>query len=527
MAEYTFDVAKLKNGDMMRVEIEKEAVVLARVEGQIIAFGGKCTHYEAPLEDGVLHGYTVMCPWHHACFDIRTGERLEPPALEDLPSYEVREENGKATVAFPHNNVTQPQGRTAPNAEQSFVIVGGGAAGDYAAETLRREGYTGKLILISSVPEAPIDRPMLSKDYLNNGDEKRGDVPLRDEKWYAERDIALLRNATVTRIDPGAHTVTLDTGATLTYDKLLLATGAEPLPLDAPGSDLGNVYLLRNFADSTTIIRAADTHKHAVVIGGSFIGMEVAYSLRDGHGIAVTVVAQEKIPFEKVMGDKVGKFIQKKHESHGVKFRLGAEVESLIGEDGQVTGVRLKDGEVIPADFVVIGVGVKPATGFLKSAGLDMDEKDGSLKVSATLQTSDPDIFAAGDIARWDDGSKKGMRVEHWRLAQQHGMVAARNMLGQGEDFNKHVPFFWTTQWKVEFRYVGHAEEWDEIIYRGKPETGKYLAFYLKKGKLLAASGSEYDPEMDAIEFMMREGIKLTPDQMRDEKYDLVAALNK
>lgn len=524
MTEHTFDVAKLADGEMMRVEIEQKPVVLTRVDGKIIAFGGKCSHYDAPLEKGVLHGYTIMCPWHHSCFDIRTGERLEPPGLNDIPSYEVREENGRATIAFPHTNATQPQGRAAPNAEQTFIIVGGGAAGESAAEELRREGFTGRIIMISNVPETPVDRPNLSKDYLD-GHAKPEWMPLRSEKWYADRDIDLQRNTNVIGIDAKTHTVRLDTEVVLTYDKLLLATGGKPRKLDLPGFDLEGVFTLRTMADSNTIIEAAEEGKRAAVIGGSFIGMEVAASLQGGRGVSVTVIERSEVPFAPVLGERIGRALQKRHEENGVQFRLGANIEKLTGENGKVTGVQLKGGEVIPADFVVVGVGVEPVTDYVALSGLEMFEKDQSVRVNAQLQTSDPDIYAAGDIARWDDGSKTGTRVEHWRLAQQHGMVAARNMLGQTEDFNRHIPFFWTNQWKFNLRYVGHATEWDEIIYRGEPESADFIAFFVAKGKLLAAVGAKHDPDMDAIEFMMRDGIKLTPEQMRDEKYDLVKAI--
>jgi apoptosis-inducing factor 3 len=520
MAEYKFEISHLRDGEMMRVEIEGKPVVLACAEGQYYAFGGQCPHYSAPLEKGVLKGHSLMCPWHHACFDIRSGQRLEPPALNDLRHYAVSAQDGQATVTFPHDNTLDPQGITNPDEKQSFVIIGGGAAGETAAEELRRGGFPGKIVIISSVPETPVDRPNLSKDYLD-GHAKPEWMPLRSENWYAAHGIELRLNTHVIGIDTQAHTVKLNDGSTLQYHKLLLASGAIPRRLSVPGADLEGIYTLRSVDDANAIIEAAGEGKQAVIVGASFIGMEVAAALGSGRGVAVTVVGLETVPFAQIVGEKVGRVFQKVHEENGVKFRLSSEIGRFMGENGHVVGVELKSGETLPADFVVVGVGVIPATDFLKDSGLKLNDRDQSVLVDAYLQTSDSDIYAAGDIARWDDGSEKGMRIEHWRLAQQHGMVAARNMLDQRENFNQHVPFFWTNQWKFGIRYIGHASAWDEIIYRGEPETQKFIAFYLAGGKLLAAAGHGRDRDMAAIEFILRDEIALTPDQMRDENFDL------
>ncbi len=521
MSEHRFE-ARLGNGEMRGVEIEGKPVVLACVDGQYYALGGKCTHYGGPLDKGVLRGYTLMCPWHHACFDIRSGQRLEPPALNDVPHYPVRVENGQLIVTFPHDNQTEPQGKADPGDQRTFLIVGGGAAGEAAAEELRRSGFKGTIVMDSAVPDGPVDRPNLSKDYLD-GHAKPEWIPLRGDDWYAARDIELHLNTRVLRVDPKAHTVTLDSGTTVRYDKLLLATGAIPRRLPVPGMDLKGVYTLRTLEDASAIIEAAEQGKRAVVIGSSFIGMEVAASLGSGRGVSVTVVGMEAAPFDRILGERIGRVFQKEHEDNGVQFRLSTSVERLIGENGRVTGVQLKGGEILPADFVVVGVGVAPATEFLKDSGLKLNDKDKSVLVNSQLQTSDPDIYAAGDIARWDDGSETGKRVEHWRLAQQHGLVAARNMLGQGEDFNQHVPYFWTNQWKFGLRYVGHADRWDEIIYRGKPEDQDFAAFYVDNGKLVAAAGHNHDRDMDAVEFILRDRLAVTPAQLRDENFDLVA----
>ncbi|MFO7323815.1 MAG: FAD-dependent oxidoreductase [Chloroflexota bacterium] len=522
MAEHNLGPAEsfLKDGEMKRVELEGKPLVIARVGGEYFAVGGNCSHYGAPLDKGVLKGHTLMCPWHHACFDIRTAARVEPPALNDLARYPVRVDDGALIVSLPHTNEREPQGRATEPGRQ-IVIVGGGAAGNAAAEELRRLGYPGRIIIVSAASSVPVDRPNLSKDYLA-GEAQEDWIPLRSAAWYEQRDIDLRLNTRVARIDPQARQVWLENGESLSYEKLLLCTGGVPRRLNAPGADLQNIYTLRTLPDAEAIIKAAENSRRAVIIGASFIGMEVAASLRKGREIEVTVVGLESTPFEHVLGREIGQLFQREHEANGVRFRLNAEVAGFEGENGRVTGVRLKNGDLLPADFVVVGIGVRPATDFLKDSGLALEERDGSVLVDTALRTSAPDIFAAGDIARWEqDGDTT--RIEHWRAAQQQGIVAARGMFGQPGDINAHVPFFWTNQWGLSLRYVGHATKWDGIVFRGSPEERQFIAFYVQDGRLRAAAGMKHDRDMDAIEFILRDRLPLTPEQMRDPSFDLVA----
>lgn len=513
----------LQNAEMRRIELEGKPVILARVQGEYYAFGAKCTHYGAPLNEGVLKGHSLICPWHHACFDIRSGLRLEPPALNDLPHFPVHIENGFVTVTIPHDNETEPQGKAHPAESRHFVIVGGGAAGNAAAEELRRAGFVGRITVISAAPDVPVDRPNLSKDYLD-GHAKPEWVPLRSQDWYAARDIELLLDTSVTRVDPKAHTVYTSQGASVHYDQLLLATGGIPRQLKGiPGVELNGIYYLRTLEDAGRIIQAATDGKRAVIIGASFIGMEVAASLAGGRSVAVTVVAPEEVPFRRILGDDIGRMFQREHEQNGVQFRLGDGVTGFRGQNGQVRTVELKSGESLGADFVVIGVGVVPATDFLLNSGLLLNEQDHSLWVDRHLKTRFADVYAAGDIARWDDGSDQGVRIEHWRVAQQQGIVAAHNMLGENQIIDHRVPFFWTNQWKLTLNYVGHAPMWDEIIYwGGTPERRKFIAFYVRGSKLQAAAGCGYDAELDAIELILRDQMPLSLDQMRDPSFDLI-----
>lgn len=524
MAEHRVGSAAtlLKDGEMTRLELEGKPVVVVRAEGEYYAFGGNCPHYGAPLNEGVLKGHALICPWHHACFDVRTAVRLEPPTLNDLARFPVRLDGNDVIVTLPHDNERQPQGKRDPEDGRHFIIIGGGAGGNAAAEELRRAGYRGAITILSAAETPPVDRPNLSKDYLA-GEAEPDWIPLRDKQWYAERDIDLRLKTTVTGIDTTAHTVTLFNGEMLHYHKLLLATGGIPRDLTGlPGGKLENILTLRTLADSDRILERAKQGQRAVVIGASFIGMEVAASLAKGQKLAVKVTAPERVPFEKVLGDRVGKMFLDEHSKNGIEFRLGEQVEAFEGEQGKVTGVRLKGGDVLPADFVVVGIGVRPATDFLKASGLRMSEKDNSIEADETLQTSDSDVYAAGDIAHYatPDGRE---RIEHWRTAQQHGIVAGRNLLGSGEDVNQRVPFFWTNQWDIKLRYVGHATEWDEIIYRGDPAEQEFIAFYVREGRLKAATGMGHDRDLDALEFILKDGMALTPNEMANEQFDLVA----
>jgi len=510
----------LQEGQMQHFELEGKPVLLARVDGQYFATSDKCTHYGGPLHEGVLRGNTVMCPWHHACFNVRTGAMVEPPALNDLPHYPVRITDGSLFVTLPHDNETNPQGKADPAVTQTIVIVGGGAAGNAAAETLRRAKFTGKIVMLSAVPDIPVDRPNLSKDYLD-GHAKPEWMPLRSGDWYAQRDIELRLNTRVTHIDFAKHMVHTDQNESLHYDKLLLATGGVARQLrNTPGADLKGIYTLRSMADADAIIQAVGQGKRGVIVGSSFIGLEVAASLAGGRGASISVVAPEKVPFEHILGSEIGQMLQHEHEANGVQFYLEDGVTGFKGKNGAVNQVELKSGKKVDADFVIVGIGVSPATDFLSDSGITLDEKDHSVRVNNQLQSNQPDVYAAGDIARWGEGS--GTRIEHWRVAEQHGMIAAHNMLGQLDVVDTHVPFFWTTQWKVTLNYVGHAAQWDEIIYRGKPQDKKFIAFYVKDGRLQAAVGCNHDQELVALELILQHKLPLTTNQMRDESFSLV-----
>jgi NADPH-dependent 2,4-dienoyl-CoA reductase/sulfur reductase-like enzyme/nitrite reductase/ring-hydroxylating ferredoxin subunit len=506
----------LQNGQMKQFEVAEQAIVLAKIDNEYFAFGASCTHYGASLDRGALRGYTVMCPWHHACFDIRTGARLEPPALSGVNAYPVHIEDGQVVVELEPVQAPEPE---KTGGGQTFIIVGGGAAGQSGAEELRKRGFAGQIIILNASGNFPVDRPNISKEYLA-GDAKPEWMPLHEESWYEEQQIDLRRNTRVTNVNLNEQSVTTDDGITLHYDKLLLASGSHPRELGkVPGADLANIFTLREQIDADRIIKQSQSGQKAVIVGASFIGMEVAYSLAS-RGMNITVIGLENVPYETILGKEVGQLFQQAHEKNGVQFRLDNAVEKYEGQDGRVTGVTIKNGETLPADFVVLGVGVTPTTDFLSDSGITVHDSDHSVMVNEQLQTSNIAVYAAGDIARYPYNGDT-VRIEHWRVAQQQGMVAARNMLGLPDDMDTHIPFFWTNQWDIYLRYVGFAKEWDEIAYRGDPASGKFIAFYLANDRLLAAAGSGYDRELDAIEFSLIHDIPITPEQMRDPNFDL------
>ncbi len=466
----------LPDGGMLAGRFEGEDVLLARRGDEVFAVGSACTHYHGALADGLRVGDTVRCPLHHACFNLRTGEALAAPALDPLPCWRVEQSGGKV---FLRGKLAQPARRRTPAAAspESVLIVGGGAAGLAAAVMLRREGYDGPVTLLSADADPPCDRPNLSKDYLA-GTAQEDWIPLRPPEWYAERRINLVLDARVSAIDAGQKRVQVQGGEPRGYGALLLATGAEAVRIEVPGAKPSQLHYLRSFADSKAIVATAGTAQRALVVGASFIGLEVAASLRT-RGLQVHVVAPDREPLERVMGPQVGAFIRKLHEAQGVVFHLGQTVQRFDGHKAMLSG-----GSSVDADFVVLGVGVRPALALAEQAGLALDR---GVSVDQCLRTSAPDIYAAGDIARWPDRhTGDRIRVEHWVVAERQGQAAAQNILGRNRRFDA-VPFFWSQHYDVTLRYVGHAESWDAIDIDGTLDAGaSFAATYRRGGRALA-----------------------------------------
>lgn len=514
------DVATIPESGMLLGQVCGEAVLLVRRGEEFFAIGATCTHYGAPLVDGLLVDNTIRCPWHHACFRLDTGEVERAPALCSVPVWRVEYVRGaarqykpveqEASIVYvreklqpaPRSIATTPDAYGAP---QSIVIVGSGGAGNAAALMLRDEGYAGTITMLSADDSPPYDRPNLSKGTLaGTGDAMV--TPPYTRAFYREHGIDLRLNTRVTHIDTAHKRVELVGGGSCDYDALLLATGADPVHLDLPGADLPHVHYLRTQADCNALIAGAKAAKRVVVIGASFIGLEVAASLR-ARDLAVDVVGRETIPMEKVLGTDVGGFICRLHEQHGVTFHLGASPASI-----DATGVTLDNGKRLDADLVVIGVGVKPNIALAQQAGLAVDR---GVNVDEYLQTSVPGIYAAGDIARWPDRlTGESIRVEHWVVAERQGQTAARNMLGRRELFDA-PPFFWTEQYDFGLAYVGHAAPFDEVRIDGDLEQRDCKISYLRGGKQLAVAVIHRDlaglHEEVAFERIIADRIKNVP----------------
>lgn len=473
--------ATLVDGAPLRGHVGgKEAIMVRRGE-MVHIVGAYCSHYHAPLADGLVVDDEIRCPWHHACFRLRDGVAIRAPAFDALRVWRSERVGDQVFARERTTPVEAPAAISAPGVGQPgrMVIVGSGAAGFAAALTLRKEGYGGVIEIVSADRDAPYDRPNLSKDYLA-GIARPDWLPLRPAEWYREKDVRLTAGRRVVQLDTAGKRLTLDDGARIDFDRLLLATGADPVRPPLPGADLPHVHYLRTRTDSDALIAACADVRRVAVIGASFIGLEVAAALR-ARGLETHVIAPEATPMVRILGPALGAHIRALHEAHGVIFHL-EDVATQIDP----AGLTLRSGGRIDAGLVVIGVGVRPALTLAEQAGLAIDR---GVVVDAFLRTSAPDIYAAGDIARWPDKrTGEGVRVEHWVVAMRQGQTAARNMLGGAERFEA-APFFWSQHYDQTIGYVGHAPGWDRLEMSGDPAAVDCaVTFYQGARKLAVAT---------------------------------------
>jgi NADPH-dependent 2,4-dienoyl-CoA reductase/sulfur reductase-like enzyme/nitrite reductase/ring-hydroxylating ferredoxin subunit len=487
------DIEGLGENSPLLGQVDGEAVILIRQGENIFATGASCTHYGGPLAEGLVVGETIRCPWHHGRFSLRSGEAEGGPPLNPIPCFLVQRKGGGVRVDRKRDvdfRVSCPQN------PGSVVIIGAGAAGAACADMLRNKGYGGLVTLVGDEEPGPVDRPNLSKDYLA-GTAPEDWIPLRSREHYESINVELVIGDPAVRIDPAAHEATLRSGRVLRYGALLLATGAEPRSLSIEGAELPHVRRLRTLADSRAIITRAERVKRCVVIGSSFIGLEVAASLRH-RGLEVAVVGRDAVPLEKVLGIEFGRCIQNIHEQNGVRFLLGATPQT-IREDR----VEFSNGQSIEAELVVLGIGVAPRTALAESSGLTVDN---GVIVDENLCTSARDIYAAGDIARYPDRiSGERVRIEHWVVAERQGQAVARTMLGIGHAF-RDVPFFWSQHYDAVISYVGHASSWDGLEVRGDLAARQGCAIYRKKGRVVAVATMGRDRVSLAVEAALEHG---------------------
>jgi len=476
--------SEISDGGMLLGHVDGEAVLLAKRGSELFAIGATCTHYNGPLAEGLIVDDTVRCPWHHACFSLRTGEAIRAPALNPVSCFRVEENGSKIFVR--EKIERSPAQQVKPDSHvRSVVIVGGGAAGNAAAEMLRRQGFTGSITMVTADDALPYDRPNLSKDYLA-GNASEDWIPLRTPEFYKEHKIEVRLGTRATAIDTVERTIALADGSHIAFDALLLATGASPVHLDIPGADLPHVHYLRTLDDSRALIAKAKDARRVVVIGASFIGLETAASLR-ARKLDVHVIGPQSRPLERVLGAELGDMVRAIHEKNGVVFHFGTTATAIDKE-----AVTLKTGERIAADLVVAGIGVRPDVAIAQGAGLAVDN---GIVVDEYLQTSAPGIYAAGDIARWPDiHSGRPIRVEHWVVAERQGQTAAINILGGRQPFDA-APFFWSQHFDVTVSYVGHAEKWDKIEIDGDPAAHDCKVTYYQDSRKLAVATVSRDLE--------------------------------
>lgn len=494
---------ELPEHGMLEVEAEGRTILLVRQNGEVSALGAHCPHYGAPLAQGLLHDGCITCPWHKSSFDATSGDLREPPSLDALPRYECRVENGNVVVLLPEQKTDRRTPAMATESRENdrriFVIVGAGAAGVAAAEMLRTLGYRGRILMLTGEESSlPYDRPSCSKGFLR-GETRDQKMLLRRAEFYQRYGIEL-RHDMAAVIDVPNRSVQLTSGEILEPDVMLLATGGTPRNLETVGAWFRGVYTLRTWEDSRRIREEAQSGRRAVIAGASFIGMETAAALIE-HGLEVTVVAPEEAPFASSLGPEVADFIQRLHAERGVRFRLGRTVKAFDGRRDQLERAVLDDGSTLDADIAVVGLGIRPTTHFVKGANLN---PDGSIDVDEHLQVREG-VFAAGDIARYPEAHLgERVRIEHWRLAQQQGRVAARNMLGHRTPFRK-VPFFWTRHYDVSVGYCGYAPEWDSTHLAGDLEERRFTAYFVRDGRIVAAAGTQVN-ELTAFGILLDRG---------------------
>jgi NADPH-dependent 2,4-dienoyl-CoA reductase/sulfur reductase-like enzyme/nitrite reductase/ring-hydroxylating ferredoxin subunit len=460
-------LSEFADGSINRAKIADVDIVIVRDGERVNAFGATCPHAGAPLAEGVLCNHRLVCPWHKATFCVRDGSLLEPPALDALTRYPVHIQGDNVLVSpAPINSLPK-----VPRLDGRLVLIlGSGAAGTSAAVALRDAGFSGRITMIGNEALEPYDRTVLSKFVL--ADMKPSDVPpLRRDAYWTDHRIQRV-DATIARVDATARRVHLADATVFNYDAAVLATGAVANVPTLPGVKLAGVHTLRNRQDAASIVAAATHGARTVIVGSSFIGLEAASALHE-RGVHVTVVSPEKVPFGRQFGPEIGAMFRRLHEANGTVFHLGAEVHGIAGTD-KADAVVLKGGERLPADFVVLGVGVSPATGFVDGV---RKARDGGILVDTTLRAADG-LYVVGDGACFPFGGDH-LRIEHWRVAQQHGRVAALNIAGQTIHYAS-VPFFWTYHFGKRFEYLGHAENWDRLHIDGDLDDQCFVALQMR-----------------------------------------------
>jgi NADPH-dependent 2,4-dienoyl-CoA reductase/sulfur reductase-like enzyme/nitrite reductase/ring-hydroxylating ferredoxin subunit len=522
------DESELKDGQMKEVSFEDGKILLSRLGDKVHATSAFCTHYGAPLAKGVLSSDgRVVCPWHGACFNVCTGDIEDAPAPMSLHSFQTQVKDGKIHVTANPANTLKANMSRQPNllatgvnsTGKGIVIVGGGSGAFHAVESLREHGYPGPITILSKETYSPIDRTKLSKALITD--------PTKIE-WRTPGDLKIkygtnLRlGVEVTSVDLEQKAVTLDGGKdTVTYDKLILASGGTPRRLPIEGAQLENVYTFRGIDDSKKVDAAAKEGKNLVMIGSSFISMELVAALSQRKLASIDVIGMEEFPFELVLGKAVGAGIMKYHESKGVKFHMSSKVEKIVPseENPNLAAGVVVNGTTLPCDFVVMGVGVAPATQFLKGSGIET-EKDGGVRVDEFLRVKTgkdtKNVYAIGDIAIYPQANGEETRIEHWNVAGNHGRAVGSTIAGKLQPFVK-IPVFWSAQGQ-QLRYCGLGAKHEDVIIKGDPGEMKFIAYYVKGGKIVAVASMQNDPVVSKASELLRLGLMPSPEEVKAGK---------
>lgn len=508
----------IQNDEMKVFKLGEEGdVLLIRQNGELHALGNKCTHYGAPLVQSALGSGRLRCQWHGACFNITTGDIEDFPGLDSLPCYEVTVDDNNVKVRAKRAELqTNKRSKilTALDAanKSHIIVVGGGPSAATCVETLRQEGFSGKLTMIARENSVPYDRIKLSKSL--DLDVKK--AQLRPECFYKQNSVNVLQGKTATSVDTNTNEVTLSSGEVYNYSQLYIATGCKALKAKVPGADLQQVVVIRGFEDAKNANQFINPDAEVVVLGASFIAMEVASYCADKVK-SVTVIGRDEIPFRPVLGPEIGAAVKTLFESKGVKFVMNSGVQACVpNSDGNLEFVELIDGTKLRADLCVMGIGSGFNTDFLKGSGIEMNP-NGSITANENLQTNISNVYVGGDIAHapvFSNCDEKSS-IGHFGLAMYHGRIAALNMLGKNTPL-RAVPYFWTMLFGKGIRYAGHGT-YDKILYQGDVNEFKFVAYYLKGNEVIAISSCGMDPIVSQYAERRSQGKKLLKSELGDD----------
>ncbi|KAG7237391.1 hypothetical protein INR49_032436 [Caranx melampygus] len=491
----------LQDGQMMEVEVEHHSVLLTRSDGKYSALGNQCTHYGAPLSKGFISGNRVRCPWHGSCFNVLTGDLEEYPGMDCLPCHKTLRQEKRI----------KNMGAAVPGVTHTVLLLGGGAASLICAETLRQENFGGRIIMVSRDELLPYDKTRLSKVMNVESDS----IVLRRMEFFHKTDIEVWLRKEALSVDTDKKTVTFDDGSVQSYDQLLISTGCRAKGLDVPGMKLDNVKMLETPEDARQI-HAACLGCNVVLVGTSFVGMEVASYLID-KASSITVIGSSELPYQNTLGPEIGKLTMMMLKEQNIKFYMNDNVTEVKGVEGKVKEVVLKSGKVIPADVLIVGIGIMPNSEFLKDTKIKMDAKHFVI-VDKYMRTSVPDVFCGGDLATFPlaMANNRLVNIGHWQMAQAHGRIAALNMLNKPTELSS-VPFYWTVLVGKTIRYAGYGEGYTEIVMKGKFEDRKFLALYIKNDEVIAAASLNYDPAASAVAERFASGKVITKKEAQSD----------